>query len=281
MGHRIGRPQNEIDDPGLPPDFGDDPARLERDDGREPGCGDGPQEPAGRRVIAMSYTQEETPRAEEDQGGPDANHRIPGQVDDRRRGSLVDGDGVESGDHRVWAEPGQQRRDLRDLDPTDNAPIDEDAPDRFGLVRAADGDQLHRGELGRLVLEDASCGDVADHHLEWRGDSREDERDGESEPDVAIGMAPQQAHRIDGRQQEPGHHVARQEHVRDLVDRRSIEDDLEGGHGGDSSIRSQDETRRLVHPGIGRHHRERPADACHRHRDAAQQVGSRRGRRQP
>ena len=190
----------------------------------------------------------------------------------RRRRTLVDRDGVEAGDHGVGREAGDDRRERRDGDAPDDLAVDEDAADDLGLMGSGRDDELHRRELGGLILQHAARGDVADHDLDRRGERRDHERDREPEAHVPIRAAAQQSDRIDRREQEARHHVGGQEHVRDLVPGRGVEDDPDRIDRDDLARGVDLEAGRLVHPAVRRDHGERAADPRQCDRDPRQEM---------
>ena len=77
-----------VDDPGLAADLADDPARLHGDHGEHPGGGGGPEEPLALGHVSPEDPGRPPPQGEQEQQGAEADHQVPGQVDDV---DLVDG----------------------------------------------------------------------------------------------------------------------------------------------------------------------------------------------
>ena len=86
---------------------------------------------------------------------------------------------------------------------------------------------LHRRELDRLVLGDRARGGVADHELDRGQDAADRERDQQPEPVVAVAPPAQHPDRVDRGDQEAGDQVGGEDHVRDLVADRGVEDHLQ------------------------------------------------------
>ena len=101
-----------------------------------------------------------------------------------------------------------------------------------------------------------------------RGDG---ERDEEAKAVVAAAPAAQPAGRVDRGHPEPGHHVGGQQHVRDLVVGGPVEDDRPRVDGRDLAL-GQGEAAGLVHPRVGRYHRQRAGRAREHDRHPGPEV---------
>ena len=134
-------------------------------------------------------------------------------------------------------------------------------------------DALHAGELGRLVVGDFARRGVADEELDRRGDAGDRQRDQQAEPVQAVAPPLQHPDRVDRGDEEAGHHVGGEDHVRDLVARRRVEEDLSGLDVDDLAGGVEGEALRLVHPGVGGDHGEGAADAGDHHRHPGPAVG--------
>ena len=87
----------------------------------------------------------------------------------------------------------------------------------------------------------------------------------------AVTPAPQHPDRVDRRDEEPGHEIGRQDHVRNLVGHRRVEDHLPRLDRGDVA-RCRREPLWLVHPRVHRHDRERAPEARDHHRHPRPEV---------
>ena len=131
---------------------------------------------------------------------------------------------------------------------------------------------LHRRELDRLVLGDLARRRVADRELDRRQDAADRERDQQAEAVMAVAAAPQHPDRVDRGDQEAGDQVGGQDHVRDLVGDRGVEDHLERVDVGDGAVGAEREALGLVHPGVDGDHREGAPDPADRDRHAGPEV---------
>ena len=133
-------------------------------------------------------------------------------------------------------------------------------------------DALHRGELDRLVLGDLAGRRVAHRELDRRQDAADRQRDQQAQAVVAVAPALEHPDRVDRGDEEAREQVRRQNHVRDLVGHRRVEDHLERVDVGHRSVRAQGEALRLVHPGVDGNHRKGASDAADRDRDAGPEM---------
>ena len=172
---------------------------------------------------------------------------------------------------RVGAEAHEPRVEARDPDPALDAVRRAAAEDVLGDVRVGLLHALHRRELDRLVLGDRTSGGVAHRQLDRRRDAGDRQRDQQSEPVMAVAPPAQHAHRVDGRDQEAGDHVRGEDHVRDLVGHRRVEDHLQRLDVGDLAA-GERVALRLVHPRVDGDHRERAPESRDRYRDAGPEV---------
>ncbi len=274
VGHRFRGSHVLVDDPRLAPDLGHDPARPEGEDRPHAGDRDHFEEPRGLRDVAFFEPGPAEPDDEQHQRRADPDHRVEGEVDEGVvRRPFVVGDRVQPGHLGARAEADQQRVEVgdpdRELDPARRA----DPAQVLGLVAAGFLDALHRRELGGLVVGDFAGRGVADQELERGGDAGDRQRDDQAEPVEAVAAPFQHPDRVDRCDQEADHHVGGEDHVRHLVGRRVVEEDLDRFHFGDLARRVEAEALRLVHPGVGRDHREGAADPGDEHRHARPEVG--------
>ena len=171
---------------------------------------------------------------------------------------------------------GEQRQQPGDVDaPDDRVPV---VPAEQVLGGAPGGlcQAFHRGELDRLVGRDVAGRPVADDHLQRRGDARGGHRDAERRPLVAAAAAPQERPGVGAGEQEAGHDVGGEVHVRVLaVEHRVGEQRLPWVHVGRPAV-GQGEPGRVVHPGVDGDDEERAGDAGDRDREAGQEVRPRR-----
>ena len=91
----------------------------------------------------------------------------------------------------------------------------------------------------------------------------------------AVAPAAEHPDRVDGGDQEPRDQIRRQDHVRNLVGHRRIEDHLRNVDRSHVARRRRVPLR-LVHPRVHCHNRERTAEACDHDRHARPEVGPRR-----
>ena len=169
---------------------------------------------------------------------------------------------------------GQERRQARDLDAAAHLTVVVDpAEQRLGHVAARLGHQLDGGELRRFVVVGPAGQRVADEHLDRRRDRRDGERDEEPEPVVPVPATTQHADGVDRRDHEPADEVGGDEHVARLVGHRVVEHDVDRIDIGHPAGAVEGEAGRLVHPGVGRHHRDRPPDPADHDRHAGPPVG--------
>ena len=212
---RVGRPHDPVDDPGLAPDLGHDPARLQRDDRADARQRDRPQEPLASRAGRACATRRSRARRRAGRGRCRSrpSHRRRGEASYGRR-LLVVGDLVEPGDDRVRAEPDQEGVEPGDADAALDLAVGADPADVLGLVGPGLVDALHRrrtSPAGRSATR-ARRG-VADEELDRGRDRGDGEGDEQPEPVVAVRAAAQHADRVDRGEQEAGDHVGGQEHV--------------------------------------------------------------------
>ena len=128
--------------------------------------------------------------------------------------------------------------------------------DDLGHVAGGLGHQLDGGELGRLVVEDPASQRVAHRQLDRRGHRGHAERDHEPHPVVAIPPPSQHAVGVDRRDEEAADHVGREDHVSGHQRHGVVEDDPPRVHVDHLARRVERESRRCVHPRVGRHHRD-------------------------
>ena len=112
-----------------------------------------------------------------------------------------------------------------------------------GLLHA-----LHRGELHRLVVGDRARRGVADRELDRSQDRGHGEGDQQAEAVIMVRCPSRHSHGVHGSDQEAGDEVCRQDHVRDLVRGRRVEDHLQGVDVGHGPVGGEVEPLRLVHP---------------------------------
>ena len=101
---------------------------------------------------------------------------------------------------------------------------------------------------------------------------RDRQRDQHPEAVQAVAPAAQHADRVDRGDEEAGDHVGGEDHVRDLVAGRRVEQDLQRLGVDHLAGGVEGEALRLVHPGVGGDHREGAADAGDHHRHARPPV---------
>ena len=117
LGDRFRGSHLALDDPGLAPDLGHDPARPEGEDRAGAGDRDGAQEPRGPRHLPPPPPAVDEPNREQQQRRPDPDHRVEGEVQQGVGGrAFVGRDVVEAGDDRVAAEPDQEGVEVGDPD---------------------------------------------------------------------------------------------------------------------------------------------------------------------
>ena len=183
---------------------------------------------------------------------------------------------LEAFDDGVRVMEGEQRQQPGDVDaPDDRVPV---VPAEQVLGGAPGGlcQAFHRGELDRLVGRDVAGRPVADDHLQRRGDARGGHRDAERRPLVAAAAAPQERPGVGAGEQEAGHDVGGEVHVRVLaVEHRVGEQRLPWVHVGRPAV-GQGEPGRVIHPGVDGDDEERAGDAGDRDREAGQEVRPRR-----
>ena len=121
-------------------------------------------------------------------------------------------------------------------------------------------DALHAGELGRLVVGDRARRGVADEELDRGRDQADRQRDQQPQPVQAVAPPFQHPDRVDRGDEEAGDHVGGEDHVRDLVAGRRVEQHLQRVDVDDLAGGVEGEALRLVHPGVGGDDREGAAD---------------------
>ncbi len=258
--------------PRLATNLGDDPAALEGDDRRDAGDGRGAQEPARARDVATAPPRKAEPGSQADQHHADAHHRVECQVEQRvRRWAISGRDRVQPGDLGVRVPVDQERVQAIDPDCALDAVLGADSAEVLGHVPVGRLHALHGGELDRLVVGDRPGGGVAHQELEGRRDRRHGERDQQAETVVAVAPSPQHPDGVDGRDQKARHQVGGQDHVRDLVGDRGVEDDLQRLDVGDLPV-DEREPLRLIHPGVGGDHGEGAAEPGDHDRNARPEV---------
>ena len=221
---RLGGAQVTVDDPGLAADFGRDPARLHRQH-RQRGGGDrGAEKPGRARQVAPPPPGEHEPDGEQRQRARGAHHHVERQVDDGRGRPVARRDRVQADDLRVGAEPGQQRRQVRDLQAARRNAVLHAAAEPLRDVGGRLRHQLDRGELHRLQLHHFVHGAVACHHLHRHREGGHRERDQEAEAVEAIAPPPQHPDRVDRRDDEAGAQQGGEQEVNQLVPERGVED---------------------------------------------------------
>ena len=112
VGDRVLGAQHVVHDPWLSTDFGDDPARLDRDQERDTGHCCAPQEPARLREASPSPPHEAEPEGEQCQGRSGQHHDVERQVHDVRRWPVVGFDRIETLDLGVGAPASEERREV-------------------------------------------------------------------------------------------------------------------------------------------------------------------------
>lgn len=146
------------------------------------------------------------------------------------RGPVGFGKALQSLDNggRARGRIGQYGRHSRNRDSTAHVSVlVEVAQQCFRHIATGIGHDFHRSELGRLVLVDPPRQGISDGHLRNHGHTRDRERDDETDPVVPIAPAPQQADRIDGRNEEAADDIGGNDHVRRLKWHGLVEDDFE------------------------------------------------------
>ena len=134
---------------------------------------------------------------------------------------------------------------------------------------------FHSRELDRLVLRDRTRGGVADDELDRRGDTGDRQRDQQPQTMDAVAPAAQHPDRVDRGDQEPCDQIRREDHVRNLVRHRRVEDHLPHVDRSDVARRRR-EPLRLVHPRVHGDDRERAPEARDHDRHAGPEVRPRR-----
>ena len=188
-GHRLLGTHVAVDDPGLPPDLGRDPACDERDDRQWPGRDDGAVEPGGARQPLSPQPDEHVDRRDPGQEEADADHRLEGDANDVDRRTLGGGNLLESLHARARVVEGKQRQEARQRNPV---------ADLITVVPAAEMDRrtlfclvqpLEGRELGRLFTRNRARGPVADDDLHRGGQRGDCQRNNQRDPLVAISAA--------------------------------------------------------------------------------------------
>ena len=213
------------------------------------------------------------PQPQQDQHRADPDHRVERPVQHRVRGRPVVGrHGVEPGHLGVGAPPDQERVEARDADAALHpfrcaAPVDVLRHVGVRLLHA-----LHRGELDRLVVGDRARRGVAHRELDRRRDRRHRQRDQEAEAMVAVAPPAQHPHRVHRGDEEACNQVGRQDHVRNLVRHRRVEDHLHRIDVRDLAGRVERVALRLVHPRVHGDHREGAAEPGDHDRHAGPEM---------
>ncbi len=273
---RIRGPHDVVDDPRLASDLRHDPAALERDDRGDAGDGGRAEEPARLREVPPPPPRDPEPEGKQDQQRADPDHRVERPVEHGvERGAVGGRDGIEPCHLRARAPADEERVEPGNPDPALDAARGAPAEDVLGDVGRGRLHAFHRGELDRLILGDRAGRCVTDRELDRRRDAGDRQRDQQPEAMEAVAPAAQHPDGVDRRDQEPGDEIRRQDHVRDLVGDRRVEDHLPRVDGGDLAGRRR-EPLRLVHPRVHRHDRIGAAEARDHDRDTRPEVRPRR-----
>ena len=272
-GYGVLGPHDVVDDPGLAADLGHDPAALHRHDRRDARDRDRTQEPAGPGDVAPAPPAQGEPQGQPHQRGADPDHDVEGPVE-----------------HASWRVDGHPAARcpvpmtfVSVLKPTSHEsrpgipipplmPSYVQRPQMYSVtwVWVSCTHSIAANLIGwSLAIARAAVSPTAE--LDRRRDAGDRERDQQSEPVMAVAPPAQHADGVDGGDQEAGDHVRGENHVRNLVGHRRVEDHLEGLHVGDLPARER-VALRLVHPRVDGDHRERAPEP--RERDRARRSRS-------
>ena len=108
----------------------------------------------------------------------------------------------------------------------------------------------------------------------WIGVSDAGDGEGDQQPEAVMAVPPPPEHpdRVHRRHEEAGDEVGGEDHVRNLVAGRAVEERVDRVHVRHAAVGGDLEAVRLVHPGVDRDHGEGTADPGDRHRDAGPEV---------
>ena len=226
---RVRRAHDVVDDPRLAPDLGHDPAALQRD--HRGHAGDA-RPRGGTSATAGSPL---APPADAEPERRDRSAACRSRPSCRRHQCSI----VLAGGRSSGGTESSPVTCVLVLQPTRNeskpgipipplTPLDVQLPKMYSVTSVEVClDALHRRELDRLVLGDRARGRVADRELDRRGDARDRQRDQQPEPMDAVTPAAQHPDGVDRGDEEPGDQVRREDHVRNLVGHRRVEDHLQ------------------------------------------------------
>ena len=193
-------------------------------------------------------------------------------MDQRHRlGAILRRNAVEAGERRVHVTFGKKCERVWDDQRVLQASVDEDATDVLTGAGLGVGDSLHGGELHRLPVRHLTSGDVADDDLRGRQGCRDGEREEQPDPMVAVVPSAEHSDRVHGCHGKTCDHERGEDHVCGLHRCRRVQDGHEWMHIGDSSA-GEDESLRIVHPRIRRHHEEGRCDTRDRDGHAAREM---------
>ena len=276
------RAHESVDQPGLAPDLGGDPAGRVRDVGQGDGEHERPEQRAALKETAAQEPEQRDPHQRQEDR-PQANHQVVAVIEEADVvGALVGREGVEARDLGVPPPVGEHAQDRGDLDRVVDASL-------LG-VGLAHQDQrrahlrreepLHGGQGRRLILRHEVPLPIAGgEQLPEAGHGRDDDADSKQRGRRSIvrpGLGAQLVVSAQASDGEGAGHRGAPHRVQVLPEGPAVEEQRRQAGDLHRAVRRGRVADRVLHPGVGRHDEVAREPGSGEDGDGGEQVRARR-----